>query len=193
MSEQEAGLTMTDENEMHEQEITPAPEQGVTESPPKRTRKPRQPRQPKAVDFDAIAAQVETPAEPEPKKRTRRAAKIKGSDVEQLINHGSKLVVMFTGLPFWEIPEKEVSPWSNEAADLLNRIPGQYITAAASFSGFLTVGIGVYATLKPRIDATAEINRQRVAERRARLQSEEFGDDGAAFAPSSETDNVPWG
>lgn len=166
-----------------------APESPATDKP-KRARKPRQPR---AVSFDAIAAEVETPAEaPASKPRARRSAKVKAGDVEAMVNHGSKLVVMFTGLPFWEITESEVKPWSAEAADLFNRIPGHYVAAAASFSGFLTVGIGIYSTMKPRIDMTAAVNAERRRQQREQAMSTGYEEAEAASSTSSATDELPW-
>lgn len=102
------------------------------------------------------------------RNRKRRAVKLTGSDFAALVNMSSSMAAMVIQQPHWVITEKELQPWANEAADLLNRLPTKYMTAAANFSGFGIVAVGIYTTLQPRIDASQKIAAQSREQRAAR-------------------------
>lgn len=155
---------------------------------PKRTRRSRA-----KVNANAAAeamdvfedAQVE--AATEPKKRTRsRSAKLTGDDVAGGVHLASSLAAMMTQQPHWMIPEAEVKPWAADAAALLNRIPSQYVKAVTDVSGFITVGVGIYGCMKPRLDESARIAAARKREREAAARS-------LIDSAIPATDQVSWG
>jgi len=159
-----------------------APDVAVTESKPKRTRRPRTVK-PEQIDVDIPTIPDAAP------RRTRRAAKLKGDDVAAMVQHASVLVAMLMQQEHWVIPADEVKPWSGDAAELLNRVPAKYVAAAANASGFATVAIGIYSTLKPRIDYSQKLNAEQRAKRAAMREQAEADQ---ASAGSLAGEGVPW-
>lgn len=161
-------------------------------TPPAEKRTRQRPKRGGATTADALdsyEAAVEGETAPEKPKRVRasRSSRLTAADVCGAVNLASSLAAMFTQQAHWVIPETEVKPWAADAAELLNRIPSRYVRAASDMSGFITVGVGVYGCMKPRIDESARINaarRQDERERARRIVEE-------ATAP--DTADVPWG
>lgn len=153
------------------QTVAPTPDAEPSAKPPRRRgRRPKAEREsgaPRVVTMDDIAAELDEPAAKPSRSGSRRAKKITGDDVCGMVHFASVIVAMGTQQSHWEIPEAEVKPWAGDAAELLNRIPAKYVSGAASFGGFVTVGIGIYTSVKPRLDESTRINRERALAKRA--------------------------
>ena len=53
--------------------------------------------------------------------------------------------------PHWQVPEDEVKPWSQQAADLLDRIPVSAMDRLIDASAVATVAVGVGGIVLPRL------------------------------------------
>lgn len=113
-------------------------------------RRPGRPRKDETIEI------VSDGSEEKP-KRTRRSSKLKGADVQKMFEYGSGTAVMLGAKDFWYINGAEVAPFSDEMAELLNRIPAQYVRGFFDFSGYLTIAIGLYGVVKPRLDKEATL------------------------------------
>ena len=161
---------------------TPAAESTAEPEKPKRTRKSRA-KGAADAGLDAYEAAIgETiPAPKTGSTRSRRSAKLTGSDVSAAIVLGTGIYAQLTQQGHWVIPEDESKKWAGELADLLNRIPSKYVRAATDMSGFLIVGTGIYASVKPRLDYSADLRREKAAiQRAAAMESTQVDPSGAA-------------
>lgn len=98
----------------------------------------------------------ESSSEKETKKEPARQAKLNGKDVQEMFEKASKTFVFMGAQTFWYIPGDEVKAFSDDLADLLNRIPAHYVTGVFSLSGYLTVAFGLVSVFKPRIEMQRE-------------------------------------
>lgn len=90
---------------------------------------------------------------PEPKKKVVRSTKLTGKHVEEMFEKFSSVAVYAGAHQDWYISGKEVSGYSDELAELLNKIPARYAQAAVDMTGYFAVGFGLYKTFQPRIEA----------------------------------------
>lgn len=124
------------------------------QEPPKRRRR-RTKAEMAAGEF--IVGDGAVPVDSAPKRtRQARSKKLTGKHVAEAVSKGSSLIVMATQEGHWFIPEAEVTPWANEAADLMNRIPSSYIEGFVSLSGIATVAFGIYSIAAPRAAISAQ-------------------------------------
>ena len=108
------------------------------------------------------------------RRRSRgRAAKLTGGDVSAAIQLATGIYAQLTDQAYWVIPETESKQWSGELAELLNRIPSKYVRAATDLSGYAIVATGIYSSVKPRLDMSADIRREKEAIKRAKALATE--------------------
>jgi hypothetical protein len=127
--------------------------QNETDSIPEQPIKRRRGRPPKSVSGMTVTNGEQKP----PSARGRRSSKLTGHDVEALIGQGFSLVAILTKRPYWAVTKEEISPWSSEAAEILNGIPSKYLKMFADSSAYFTVGFGLFSILKPRLGMDAAI------------------------------------
>ena len=105
-------------------------------------------------------------------KPTRRPRKLTSDDVEQMVVAGFDLVAMVRG-PHWKVGTEEVSPWSKNAADLLNAIPSKYGKAFIQLNGYAMVAVGLYAIVVPRVSIDRTIRKQTEAVQNGTISAED--------------------
>jgi hypothetical protein len=130
----------------------------IIDEKPKRGRRGRPPKVSNGV-------QAEVEGAPAKRQPARRTAKLTGQQVSQGITLVSQLIVLNTGRQHWYIPPEETKDWADEAAKLLNRIPGRWVNAVTNASSAVVVAVGVYKTVVPRLMIDRELAEQERAQR----------------------------
>lgn len=148
--------------------ITLTIEGGETQPAAPKARRGRKPRAQQAATpefqpVDVILSEPEAKAKP----TTRRTKKLKGEHVTAGVCQVGALVSIYTGHKHWQINPAEVTPWANDAAALLDRIPTRYVDSVLSLSGFVTVGFGIYSVLAPRIEESKKLIERQASDARA--------------------------
>ena len=162
--------------------VAPTPA-ALSDEKPKRTRRKRS-TSAEAAGLDAFDEfKAENPEVTKPTRSRGRAAKLTGGDVSAAVQLGTGIYAQLTGQGYWLIPEAESKAWAGELAALLNRIPSKYVRAATDLSGYAIVATGIYSSVKPRLDMSADIRREQAAIKRAKAM---------ATQPADETADVPW-
>lgn len=131
------------------------------EATPKRKRgRPRK----NVVSGEDTGASVEST--PKPKPRVRRTTKLKGADVAAGVEMISTVVAGMGGEAYahWPISQEEFAPVADGWADLLNRIPSQYVRGAFDLAGYGSLAVMTYFIIGPRIAATQAIKAQQKAQ-----------------------------
>ena len=117
---------------------------------------------------DATVTVEAGPAEaPKPVKPRPRAKKLTGAHVTGAVIKGSELAAMMTGYGGFVVTAAEMEPWAGEAAELLNRIPAQYVAGAMQLSSVAVVLYGMYMTFAPRVVGYQMAKAQAAASTRA--------------------------
>lgn len=147
------------------------------QEPPKR----RGRRQGPSVE-EAVEVKVTGTGTPKQRRSPRRAAKLSGKDVQAGISLLSQFLVGLTKHPHWYIPPEEVAPWSDAAADLLNRIPAKWIAGVMGSANIVAVVVGVYSTFIPRLE---EEKRLRELERTSEKTEHYAGTGNGLFSTAS--------
>jgi len=161
--------------------VAPTPA-ALSDEKPKRTRRKRS----SSAEAAGLDAYDEFKAEEPAAKPTRtrgRAAKLTGGDVSAAVQLGTGIYAQLTGQGYWLIPEAESKAWAGELAALLNRIPSKYVRAATDLSGYAIVATGIYSSVKPRLDMSADIRREQAAIRRAEAMATQPADPAAVTVP----------
>lgn len=107
-----------------------------------------------------------------PKPRVSRSKKLTGADVADGVEMLTTVIVMAGGEEYahWHIPASEFRPVADGWADLMNRIPTRYVKGAFDAAGYLSLAIGTYSIVSPRIALSRAI---KLAKRRERQEQEE--------------------
>lgn len=134
-------------------------------------RKPGRPKGSRNKTSGSTAGAVQATVDgdsPAPKKRTptRRSTKITPVQVETGVVKVFGLAAMMRG-PLWKVDKKEVESWSEEAAELLNKIPTSAFDRAMHISTVVAVVAGMGGIVVPRVMAESMIAKQKVEAKRA--------------------------
>jgi len=133
------------------------------------------------------------PPKAEPKRTTRRgrkSTKITGHQVELLTVQAFTLIAIVRQNDVWFVrdPASEIGPWSEQAAELLNEIPKEYIDAFSRGSAGIAVAFGLGSMVFTRVmeeraqqmALRMEAARQRAPEMQRQEQSTEPAREQAA-------------
>lgn len=152
----------TDSTEPETEQTTTTTIDDVESTPKRKRGRPRKNVAASESTGESVAAET-----PKPKARVRRAKKLSGADVAAGVETATAMLAMMGGPAYahWTISEQEFASVADAWAELLNRIPAHYVRGAFDAAGYLSLAVGTYMIVAPRVAMTQAIKAQEKAER----------------------------